>query len=74
MLSTKNWSISKYELQYFYRIYVEPFSDLDPDPDRQALDADADLDPAKFYRSDKILIRNHNNGLIDIFDKFFGSL
>jgi hypothetical protein len=45
MLLTKNWSISKYELQYFYRIYVEPVSDLDPD--RQALDADADLNPAK---------------------------
>jgi hypothetical protein len=36
---------------------------------------DADLDPVKFYRSDRIPIRNHNNGLIDdIFDKFFGPL
>jgi hypothetical protein len=26
---------------------------------------DADLDPAKCYRSDRIPIRNHNNGLID---------
>jgi hypothetical protein len=47
MVSTKNWSISKYELQYFYRIHVKPVWDLDPDLDRWALDADPDLDPAK---------------------------
>ncbi len=72
-------STLKYEMQYFYWIYVEPVSDLDPDPDRQALDAvadlDADLNPAKWYRSDRIPIRKHNNGLIDdIFEIFFGSL
>ncbi len=60
-------------MQYFYRTYVEPVSDLDPEPDRQALDSDADLNPAKWYISDRIPIRNHNSGLIgDIFDKFFG--